>query len=364
MKLKLQNILKVASADIELGGLTVITGENDSGKSTIGKILFSTLKAANNVNQVDKVNTLHSVRAQLTAIKRLFYNRLGDTLQSLDNIQALSVDLLEKSISVEELSTILINEAHQRSFPTRPIVILQKNLAQIQQYIAELDNPVLAVKREFDLISRSEFMEPLNSLGKEFSSIEFNDDTDADGSDIKMTFEHGELSKVHLCGHSSIEDVTYIESPVYLHILNTLRLSSSIPTVSFRGIPNSLQRGDIPYHLADMAEKILSTQDDMLGLFDNFSVTKNQSLLNEITSLIGGEFSVDKKSKQLFFKQNGTPIPTVSVASGIKSFGVLLRLIQTDCVSTAKMLVLDEPEIHLHPEWQIEFCRFIIELVS
>ena len=28
------------------------------------------------------------------------------------------------------------------------------------------------------------------------------------------------------------------------------------------------------------------------------------------------------------------------------------------------MLVLDEPEIHLHPEWQINFCKFIVELVS
>ena len=41
-----------------------------------------------------------------------------------------------------------------------------------------------------------------------------------------------------------------------------------------------------------------------------------------------------------------------------------MRLIQTRCVSTSKMLVLDEPEIHLHPEWQISFCRIIIELVA
>lgn len=38
MKLRLQNILKIGSADIELGGLTVITGENDTGKSTILRV--------------------------------------------------------------------------------------------------------------------------------------------------------------------------------------------------------------------------------------------------------------------------------------------------------------------------------------
>lgn len=84
MKLKLHNILKVADADIELGGLTVITGENDSGKSTVGKVLFSTLKAANNVRQVDRVNTLSIPRTQLASVKRLF-PRYGHDLPSLEN---------------------------------------------------------------------------------------------------------------------------------------------------------------------------------------------------------------------------------------------------------------------------------------
>ena len=73
---------------------------------------------------------------------------------------------------------------------------------------------------------------------------------------------------------------------------------------------------------------------------------------------------MDVMTKQLYFLRNGISIPAVSVASGIKSFGVLLRLLQTDSISTSKMLVLDEPEIHLHPEWQISFCQFIVELVA
>lgn len=40
MKLKLKNIGKIENADIELQGITVIAGENNTGKSTIGKMLF------------------------------------------------------------------------------------------------------------------------------------------------------------------------------------------------------------------------------------------------------------------------------------------------------------------------------------
>ena len=364
MKIKLKNILKVASADIELGGLTVITGENDAGKSTVGKILFSVLKSINNVNQIDKVKTLSALKTQLSSIKKIFikYER---NIDLLNDIHILSIDLIDKNIGVEYFIDRIEEEARQCDIQTRTFQMLQKYLKQIHQYIIDFDNPRLAVKREFEIIAKSEFIESLNSYGKTDSLIEFSDDTtDVEESEIKIELNKGEIYNVQLQGNSTIEDVTYIESPVYLHILNTLRLSSSIPTLAFRGITNNFQKGDIPYHLADMAEKILSSHDEYIGLFDDYNPIKEGPLLKEINTLIGGDFYVDKKNKQLFFKQNGNKIPAVSVASGIKSFGVLLRLLQNNCVSTSRMLVLDEPEIHLHPEWQIAFCSFIIELVA
>lgn len=45
MNLFLKNINKIKEANIILNGLTVIVGENDSGKSTIGRAFFSAIKA-------------------------------------------------------------------------------------------------------------------------------------------------------------------------------------------------------------------------------------------------------------------------------------------------------------------------------
>lgn len=72
MRLKLHNILKIEDADIEIGGLTVLTGENDSGKSTVGKVMFSLLKALNNVRQIDRLKTVSLIRRDLFFIKRYF----------------------------------------------------------------------------------------------------------------------------------------------------------------------------------------------------------------------------------------------------------------------------------------------------
>ena len=40
MHLQLKNIAKISLADIELTGITVVAGANDTGKSTVGKVLF------------------------------------------------------------------------------------------------------------------------------------------------------------------------------------------------------------------------------------------------------------------------------------------------------------------------------------
>lgn len=45
MQIELSNINKIKHASIEVGGLTVITGIVDSGKSTVGKALFCAIKA-------------------------------------------------------------------------------------------------------------------------------------------------------------------------------------------------------------------------------------------------------------------------------------------------------------------------------
>ena len=47
MKFIFENIGIIEKAVINIDGLTIIAGENDSGKSTVGKAIFSIIKAVN-----------------------------------------------------------------------------------------------------------------------------------------------------------------------------------------------------------------------------------------------------------------------------------------------------------------------------
>ena len=57
MKLEIKNIGKIKKASIELNGITVIGGENNTGKSTMGKALYSIFNTF-----YDKEKKLYTVR--------------------------------------------------------------------------------------------------------------------------------------------------------------------------------------------------------------------------------------------------------------------------------------------------------------
>ena len=51
MELNIENFAKIKSAKIKLDGITAIAGLNDTGKSTVGKILYGIFSAVANIDK-------------------------------------------------------------------------------------------------------------------------------------------------------------------------------------------------------------------------------------------------------------------------------------------------------------------------
>jgi len=62
MKLHVENFAKISSADIAFDGLTVIAGANNTGKSTVGKILYSIFRGQSNIDRRVAEERLKTVR--------------------------------------------------------------------------------------------------------------------------------------------------------------------------------------------------------------------------------------------------------------------------------------------------------------
>jgi predicted ATPase len=83
----------------------------------------------------------------------------------------------------------------------------------------------------------------------------------------------------------------------------------------------------------------------------------------EVTDLMGGEFKKDEMGRY-YFDKLGQRIELVNTATGIKYFGIFQVLSQNNYLNKDTVLVLDEPEVHLHPKWQLEMAKIIVELVK
>lgn len=83
MKLSVKNIGKLESAEIDISGITVVAGENNTGKSTIGKALFSVFNAFHDPDRQVKSNKVRSIATALAPLRRasdigLDWYSLGD----------------------------------------------------------------------------------------------------------------------------------------------------------------------------------------------------------------------------------------------------------------------------------------------
>jgi len=129
-----------------------------------------------------------------------------------------------------------------------------------------------------------------------------------------------------------------------------------------------------------LEEKLL--EDDSDGNIETLrlSSTKMSLLLNlalpnqidepyvyqNIKQIIKGKVYYDNSQEDIFFikEEFENPFLMDKTSSGIKMFGFFQILLLNGSIKEGTVLILDEPEVHLHPKWQLEMAKVIVELVK
>ena len=78
--------------------------------------------------------------------------------------------------------------------------------------------------------------------------------------------------------------------------------------------------------------------------------------------LIDGELTT--QNDNISFKENNHNIDMINVASGYKLLSVLQTLYTKDYLDYNTILLLDEPEVHMHPELMLDFAEFLLKLIN
>ncbi|MCP4697302.1 MAG: ATP-binding protein [Gammaproteobacteria bacterium] len=106
--------------------------------------------------------------------------------------------------------------------------------------------------------------------------------------------------------------------------------------------------------------------DLILRISQPLKLTRHNKKFQVIKKLIQGEIYYDASEDNIFYRKNGleNKLDMHQTSNGVKMFGFLQMLILNGTIKKGNTLIFDEPEIHLHPKWQVEYSKMIVSLVA
>ena len=200
-----------------------------------------------------------------------------------------------------------------------------------------------AFNREFENNIANVFLEKKESYIK----------LDEKGEMAEISIEDNKISKIDfMSGKIKRENNTiYIESPITLDYIEEI---SRRETFNFQNTNDKNYRVK-SLKLALQNEKIIDDVDTVLGKEELY-----KDLLERIHKIILGEFEYNKSNKDFIYRKQGYAFDKKNVATGIKSFGIIEILLKNKQLDENTILIIDEPEVHLYPNWQIKYAEILI----
>ena len=80
-------------------------------------------------------------------------------------------------------------------------------------------------------------------------------------------------------------------------------------------------------------------------------------------NVLGGKLVISDTG-EILFRENGRNIPLALTATGVINLGVLALLIERKILNKDSFVFIDEPEAHLHPEWQVVMAETLFKLAE
>lgn len=359
MRLRVDNFAKIKKADITVDGITVIAGENNAGKSTIGKILYSMF------------NSLYDMEAKIERRKR-------DEILQLCNRCIQNISFIEKVESSKSNSgpfrRLYFNLA---KYITKAILEIDDELFNSEVYVGTIYKVFKEYETKFTDEQIDEFVK--NTFEK-ISSLKNNDSYKIGQELIQRYFLRTFGSQIQCLKRPNKEaliqlvikekDITavfrdnkciewmaecnilheafFLDDPFVLDDLSDYLYATS----TMKGI-----RGDLQ-------EKISNAQNNIMeGIFEAVNAKENlkdiYDILNKVTE---GDILLQNGNWELNTEQFEEPLNFENMSAGLKSFVLIKLLLEKGILKEKDVLILDEPEIHLHPEWQLYYAEIIILL--
>lgn len=390
MEVRLNNIGIISESTIDIDGLTVITGHNNSGKTTVGKVLYAIISAVEDLRThawEDKKE--YALSRERLIVSKLIYGYLevnGRFLEShypylhfLLGGRSLNIrnmnDLLEsmdkaieeiQRMSCEDYCGMLEGISDRRKLQDRENEFLEKR----DNAINELDKLKLVLQSDPDLV------EYANTKINKFLNLEFNKqilpvsmknavgEVSVRDSDEKRYYNLKIKDNSIESGERGFFEVPF-EKVVFLDDVAVLDAMAGVIEERWRAqyIPAmknpSFDDGIvIQTHYQHLLKKLRREPNNVFEEIVNAQNAKD--ILDKINTIFPDEV-VPINGKYIC---SNSKLDVRNLAAGSKLFAIIKMLLEKGELDHHTLLLLDEPEAHLHPEWQNYFAEVIVLLIK
>jgi predicted ATPase len=358
IKLSVKDFRAIKEADIKLNGITVVSGVNGCGKSTLSKFLYYTFKFANDHDNI----VLARLRQSLSDIFH-FISILEREILALNGNKTISFDL--KKSRLIRSSLIRLEQKDE-------LISIIKSLSE--NYTNLMDRKIFKDENSVRLINV--LKNTLNSSNVDTAT--FEDMMDKLYSEIKMRFKDAERlvdlrpSKLlrERLGTPFVEfnlpndyEISEYDVPIISNNSNSVPLIHSVQNISYIDTPMMIGVNMISSidYWDDLNLELRKKNSNLSFAHEQISDILRNDILKGESDYVDNQNTIQGESF-LFKQDDGSVFNLLECATGVKSFSILQLLLKNGFLTKNTLLIIDEPEAHLHPQWIVEYARMIVLL--
>ena len=228
MNLLIKNTGIIKNAEIAFNGLTVIAGKNDTGKSTVGKLMFAIVKAFSrfeqDLNEDKKKHIFEAVRILYFKIRKNYsfekYPKLKEDFYPRFFFK--EIETLLDSDDFEKLKFLL--EGRKEFFKKTQI---EHNINELENLIFQNEDKKFIVKRALTKALVSEFHFEISPKG--FRNLKSFISLSEGANDIfKIEIENNKVTELEFYDEVFFNDVTFVETPTLLQMYDVVNSASTL----------------------------------------------------------------------------------------------------------------------------------------
>lgn len=353
LQIHISNFRAIEDAQIALNGITVLTGLNATGKSTISRMMYYAGHYAIRYKELID-DRLNSRLEEITLYLLQYLDLLPDEERMLfifrgyrrfshkpfeEEDAYLMIDTLQKhyesgaqvkSLDRERLGKVLGKQIKNRQAFFKGLEELRSIIEGVYEFYRKLlkDRPPIYLRDKLN---------ELFSTSKEtlMRSISVREGTE----------EIVGPSRKDVGVFTSFDKVFYIDSPMIANF------SGDFPL----GVLDQNWEELIQFFYDGRTRSLSESEQRVADLLAG--ITRGQVVLPS-----KDQDRVMRTRKIYFTESSGESYAIKEVATGIKSFALIQSLLQKGLLTERTLLIIDEPEAHLHPQWTVEYARIITTL--